>query len=80
MEKNRKEIQKVLQTVKGNDFEEENDLISGGFLDSFDLLMFIKALEEHFDMHIPLERITLEEFNSIDSVYEIVQKIIANND
>lgn len=76
MEKCKKEIIEVLQSVKGKDFWETRDLISSGFLDSFELLTFIKELEDYFNICIPLENITLEEFNSIDSIYELVQKII----
>lgn len=79
MEKNKENIMKILQNVKGEDFQEEHGLISSGFLDSFELLTFIQELEEGFNICIPLERISQEEFNNIDSVYELIRKIAENN-
>lgn len=76
MEEIREEIIKILQKMKGNDFLEECNLISGGFLDSFELLMFIKELEEHFSIRIPLEKISPAEFNSVDSVYGMVKTLL----
>ncbi len=79
MEKNKENIIKILQTIKGKDFQEEHDLISGGFLDSFELLTFIQELEESFGISIPLEYISPEEFNNVVSVYELIQKTDENN-
>lgn len=79
MERSKEEIVKVLQVVKGKGFLEEHNLISGGFLDSFELLMFVEELEKRFNISIQLEHISQEEFNSIDSVYNIIQKPIDNN-
>lgn len=79
MGKGKEEIVKVLQVVKGKDFVEDRNLISDGFLDSFELLKFVKELENQFNINIPLEHISQEEFNSIDSVYDIIQKIVDDN-
>lgn len=74
MEKGKKEIMGILQKMKGKGFREDHDLITGGFLDSFELLMFIKELEECFSVHIPLEKINQEEFNSVESICEVIRK------
>ncbi len=79
MKTNKEEIRKVLQIVKGKDFSEDHDLISGGCLDSFELLMLIQKLEDYFQICIPLEWISPEEFNSIDSIYEVIQKAAGQN-
>jgi len=65
----------TLKKIKGDDCDEREDLIYGGYVDSFELLAFIEQLEERFNIHIPLERINPDDFDSIDSISNIINEI-----
>lgn len=76
MENYKEGIVSALKSVKGGDFQERHDLVYGGFLDSFELIMLIEELERRFQIHIPLEHISPEEFDNIDSIYEIIESAL----
>lgn len=72
---NKERILKCLKNVKGLDFCEEKNLISGGYVDSFEMLMLIKELEAEFGIKIAFERIMTENFNSIVSIETIISDV-----
>ncbi len=69
-------IVKALKTVKGEYFNEENNLISGGWIDSFTLLKLIRELEKEFEVKIRLEEITPESFNSVEQIESVIGKCL----
>ena len=66
-------IMKCLKKVKGSTFDETENLIFDGWIDSFDILNLVKALEEEFEIKIAMEKIEPECFNSILSIGEMVK-------
>ncbi len=68
----RKKIAEILKQIKGNWFEEETELITGGFISSFEVIKLVHHLENSFSINIPLERISLDSFNSIDGIIELI--------
>ena len=58
------------------DFRECTNLIDGGYLDSFDILQLISALDDEYDISIPASEIIPKNFNSAEALYEMVQRLI----
>ncbi|WP_051209336.1 phosphopantetheine-binding protein [Butyrivibrio sp. WCD3002] len=71
-------IIKALKTIKGEYFNEENNLISGGWIDSFSLLKLIRELEKEFEIKIRLEEITPESFNSVEQIGFVIEKYLGH--
>lgn len=69
-------ILEILNEVRPDiEFENETMLIDGGFLDSFDIVSIISELNDTFDIHIRVNDLTPENFNSVASIQELVNKL-----
>ncbi len=53
-----------------------NELVDGGLLDSVTLVEIVTELMDVFDIEIPYEEVTPENFNSIDSMVKLVEKYV----
>lgn len=51
------------------------DFIDGHILDSLAILSVIAELEDTFDLMIPAIEITAENFNSVKSLYKMVERL-----
>jgi acyl carrier protein len=70
------ELLDILSEIKDDvDFETEDKLIDDGILDSFDILQIISALNDEFDISIPASEIIPENFNSAESLWDMVQRL-----
>ena len=59
------------------DFENCDHLVDDQILDSFDIISIIAEVGEQFDVAVSAEDITPENFNSLNAIYELVQKLEA---
>ena len=70
------ELLDILSEIKDDvDFETEDKLIDDGILDSFDILQIISALNDEHDISIPASEIIPENFNSAESLWDMVQRL-----
>jgi acyl carrier protein len=70
------ELLDILSEIKDDvDFETEDRLIDDGILDSFDILQIISALNDEYDISIPASEIIPENFNSAESLWDMVQRL-----
>lgn len=70
------ELLNILAEIKDDvDFETEDRLIDDGILDSFDILQIISALNDEFDISIPASEIIPENFNSAETLWDMVQRL-----
>ena len=69
-------IFECLKRIKGSTFDETDNLITDGWMDSFDLLKLINAIEEEFGIKISMENIDPNSFNSVDRIEELLQLYI----
>lgn len=68
-------ILELLVNLKDDvDFENSEDFIEEGLLDSFDLVSLVSELEEAFNIEIKGSDIIPENFVSIDSIMQLVEK------
>jgi len=72
-------MEKLLEILKGIrpdvDFANETALIDDGILDSFDVVSIISELDEAFDVQIRINELDPENFNSMDSIWNLVIKL-----
>lgn len=68
-----------IKKVKGDSFDYEENLISGGYLSSLDLFKLIMEIEKKFNIRVPLERIAPEFFDDFSSIVRQIEAILMNN-
>ena len=59
------------------DFENEDALIDDGILDSFDVVSIISELDDVFGVQVKINELDPENFNSVESIWNLVQKLQA---
>lgn len=62
------------------DFTASDELVSDGLLDSLAMTSIIAALTMEFGITIPYEEIVEENFNSVDALAAMVEKILKKGD
>lgn len=60
------------QIVSEVDLESEKSLVTDGYIDSFDIVTIISALEEEFCLSIPVDSMIPENFESVEAMWELV--------
>ena len=65
----------ILKTLikKKINYKKEKKLISNGYLDSFSILMLISKLESEFKIKMKLEKININNFNSLDQIKKVIK-------
>ena len=58
------------------DFELEDALIDNGILDSFDIVTIVAEVNSEFDVSIPAEELVPENFNSAESLYALIERLM----
>ena len=72
----RDEVLRVLQDEYPNiDFESSDALVDQGVLDSLTITGIIAALSVEFGITIPYEDITEDNFNSVDAMAAMVERL-----
>jgi len=72
----KEQIIEILKEVKqGSSLEGVTDIVEGGYLDSFELMALIAALTDTFDAEISVDDIAPENFNSIDAMAAMIERI-----
>jgi acyl carrier protein len=72
-------LMQILQDIRPDvDFENETALIDDGILDSFDVVSIISELDDTFGVQIRITELDPENFNSAESIWELVQKLQEN--
>ena len=69
-------IIEILEELKpGVDYKNIDNLIDGRYLDSLTILSLVSELEEEFDIEIPTIEIIPNNFNSIEKINQLVEKL-----
>lgn len=70
------ELINILQGLHDDvDFEDNEELVDSGLLDSFDIITLIAEIDSHFGVTIPAEEIIPENFNSVKALYALIQRL-----
>lgn len=71
----REQVLQILKEVKPTkDLENIQDIVEGGYIDSFELMMLITSLGERFGIELSIDDITPENFNSVDAICALVDR------
>ncbi len=57
------------------DFEKEKALIDDAVLDSFDIVSLVGEINDAFQVEVPFEAMEAENFNSVQAIYNLIQKL-----
>lgn len=57
------------------DFENTDELIDDGILDSLDIVTLVTEINSEFDVAIPAEEIVPENFNSVEALMELIERL-----
>ncbi|MBP3876449.1 MAG: acyl carrier protein [Lachnospiraceae bacterium] len=70
------QIISILEGIRPDvDFTIETELVDDGILNSFDVISLVNELNDAFGIEIGMEEMIPENFNSAESVYELVKKL-----
>ncbi len=70
-----KEIYEMLKDIRPEfDFEESEDFIEDGFLDSFDIITLVDEIEGKFSVLIDGMEILPENFNNISAICNLIER------
>ena len=69
----------VLEILKGikptMNLEGVTDIIDGGYLDSLGIMALITELSDRFEFEMDIDWITPENFNSVDAIVALVNRV-----
>lgn len=69
-------IIEILEELKpGVDYKNIDNLIDGRYLDSLTILSLVSELEEEFDIEIPTVEIIPNNFNSVEKINSLIEKL-----
>lgn len=72
----KEQINQILQEIKPNkNLEGITDIVEGGYLDSFEIMNLIMMMAETFGVEIDFEEITAENFNSIEAMVAMIERL-----
>ncbi len=72
-------MEQLLEILKGMhpevDFESVEDLVGEGVLDSLDIVTLITEINSAFDVAIPAEEVTPENFESVQTLWALITRL-----
>ena len=78
----KKRIIKILEEIFGNDMSRETfqriNLITNAGMDSLSFIALVVSIEDEFDIEIEFEDIEITNFQTLDSICEIIKKYYTN--
>ena len=70
-------VQSILKEIKPTkDLSGLTDIVDGGYIDSFELLLLISHLSEAFSIEIGVDDIIPENFNSAEQIAAMVERLM----
>lgn len=65
-------LKENIDELEGIEITNDLELITGGYIDSFDIINIITALEEEFDICISLDDLDIMQFDTVDSIEQLI--------
>lgn len=70
------ELLEILENLKpGVDFENETQLVTGGHLDSFDIVNLVTELNNTYDIEITASDLVFENFDTAAAILALVERL-----
>ena len=74
----KEKIIQILKEIKpAKNLQDIEDIVEGGYIDSFELMMLITSLSEKFQVEIGIDEMTAENFNSVKAMAEMIDRIVS---
>ncbi|MBO6133593.1 MAG: acyl carrier protein [Lachnospiraceae bacterium] len=75
----REKLMEILTEIRPDiDFEMEDQLVSGGILESFDIVAIVSELNDAFDIEIGPKDLTADNFDSVEAIEELITSLEDN--
>ena len=72
----KEQVCNILKEIKPTkDLTQIDEIIEGGYLDSFELMSLIAQLSEEFSIEIDVDEIVPENFNSVEAIVAMVERL-----
>jgi acyl carrier protein len=72
------ELMALLKEIRPDvTFQSDKMLMDDGVLDSFDVVSIVGEIAERFQVDVPVEEITAENFNSPDAMLRMIERLKA---
>ena len=69
------ELMEILENLRPDvDFSAETALVTGGVLQSFDIVSLVAAINDTFDIEITPVDLVPENFNSADAIWAMIER------
>ncbi len=68
-------IELLSEIIEDVDFANCKKLIDEGILDSFDIIQIVNTIDEEYGIEVPAAEIIPENFNSVEAIFEMIQKL-----
>ena len=73
----KEQILAILKEVKPTkSLEDVTDIIEGGYIDSFELMSIIASFSDKFGIEISIEDLVPENFNSVEAMTQMVDRLV----
>ncbi|MBR2843472.1 MAG: acyl carrier protein [Lachnospiraceae bacterium] len=73
----KEDLRAILEEIRPDvDFDNETELIDGGVLESMDIVAIVGEIKEAFDVTIGIEQLTPENFNSEETILELIEQLM----
>lgn len=70
------ELLEILNELRPDiDFSKENQLVSGGIFDSFDIIALTEEVSDTFGVIIKPKQLTAENFDSVDAMMKLIESL-----
>ena len=70
------ELLEILNELRPDvDFSKENQLVSGGIFDSFDIIALTEEISDTFGVIIKPKQLTAENFDSVDAMMKLIESL-----
>lgn len=72
----KEQVNAIMREIKPTkDLSNVEDIIESGYLDSFELMSLIAQLADTFNIEIDVDEIVPENFNSVDAITAMVERL-----
>ena len=70
------ELLEILNELRPDiDFSKDNQLVSGGIFDSFDIIALTEEISDTFGVIIKPKQLTAENFDSVDAMMKLIESL-----
>ena len=70
------ELLEILNELRPDiDFSKENQRVSGGIFDSFDIIALTEEISDTFGVIIKPKQLTAENFDSVDAMMKLIESL-----